>query len=224
MAKAIILGSTGLVGSYALEHLLNDNYFSEVTALVRRPLAIKHEKLSVIITDFKEIPNLEGEIIFSCLGTTKKKTPDAEVYRNIEIGIPVAVAQKLKNRGLKQFHYISAMGVGPKSFGSYSQNKWEAETRLSALSLPALFIYRPSLIYGPREDKRWLEDVSNGILSVFDPLFIGKLKKIKRIHAETIARAMIRNAKANQSGIQIFDSDIIQDLGKNFDASSSKQE
>jgi uncharacterized protein YbjT (DUF2867 family) len=49
--KAIILGSTGLVGDALLKKLLNESRYSEIIAFVRRPLTITHPKLKQIITE-----------------------------------------------------------------------------------------------------------------------------------------------------------------------------
>jgi uncharacterized protein YbjT (DUF2867 family) len=212
MAVALILGSTGLTGKYVLQKTLADDFFTEVIVFVRRPLELTHPKLKVILTDFSSIPTLQADVVFSCLGTTKKKTPDAETYRFIEVGIPVEVAKN--TIGLQQFHYISAIGVGPNAINSYTRNKWEAETQLNALGLPSIYHYRPSLIFGDRNEKRLAEDLSNAVFSWIEPLFIGSLRKYKRIHAETIAEAMIRTSKAPKLGNHVLESDQIQKLGE----------
>jgi uncharacterized protein YbjT (DUF2867 family) len=211
MATALILGSTGLTGSYVLQKTLADDYFTEVIILVRKPLDIKHPKLKELVTDFKSLPELHADVLFSCLGTTKKKTPDAEAYRFIEVGIPVAVAKSTK--GLQQFHYISAIGVGQKSVNSYTKNKWDAETELNQIGIPSVYHYRPSLIFGDRKEKRLAEDISNAVFSLINPLFLGGLRKYRRIHAETIAEAMIRTSKNPQPGNHIIESDKIQEIG-----------
>ncbi|MCU7694981.1 NAD(P)H-binding protein [Haoranjiania flava] len=82
-ATAIILGSTGLVGSSLLRLLLNDEHYTRVKIFIRKPVAIEHEKLEKIVTDFADIASLNQEVntevIFSCLGTTRKKTPDIQI-------------------------------------------------------------------------------------------------------------------------------------------------
>ncbi len=213
MAIALILGSTGLTGAYVLEKALADNFFTEVIALVRKPLDFQHSKLKVIVTDFSTFPSLSADIVFSCLGTTQKKTPNPEVYRFIEVGIPVEIAQSVK--GLQQFHYISAIGVSANGVNAYIKNKWAAETQLNNIGIPAVYHYRPSLIYGNRKEKRLAEDISNAIFSMIGALFIGKLRKYRRIHAETIAEAMIRTSKKPSLGNHVLESDLIQEVGIN---------
>lgn len=213
MAKALILGSTGLTGRLVLEKVLADDHFTEVTVWVRRDPGLTHPKLKVLLTDFRDLPETSAEIVFSCLGTTRKKTPDPAAYRFIEVSIPVNTAKLLLSNGLRQFHYISSIGTAAESPGAYLQNKWAAESGLSALNIPALYLYRPSLIFGARKETRFAEAISNGLFRLFSPLLTGKLKKYRRISAETIAEAMVRNAKNPVSGTHILESDRIQETG-----------
>lgn len=213
MAKALILGSTGLTGRLVLEKVLADDHFTEVTVWVRRDTGLSHPKLKVVLTDFKDLPETSAEIVFSCLGTTLKKTPDPSAYRFIEVSVPVNTAKSLLDGGLRQFHYISSIGTTARSRGSYLQNKWAAESGLSALDIPTLYIYRPSLIFGERKEARFAEDISNSLFRLLNPLLRGKLRKYRRISANTIAEAMIRNARNPLSGTHIIESDRIQEKG-----------
>jgi len=213
MAKALILGSTGLTGRLVLKKILADDHFTEVTIWVRKNPGLTDPKLKVIVTDFKELPESAADVVFSCLGTTRKKTPDPEVYRFIEVSIPVNTAKSLLPESLQQFHYISSLGTSAGSRGSYLQNKWAAESGLTALNIPALYLYRPSLIFGGRKEPRLAEDIFNTLMILLNPLLTGKLKKYRRISAETIAEAMVRNAKNPVPGTHITESDRIQETG-----------
>src|SRR4051794_5772973 len=62
MRRAIVLGSTGFVGSYLLQALLDSPDYARVTAIVRRPLAVSHAKVEVLIGDYHTLPGLRSEI------------------------------------------------------------------------------------------------------------------------------------------------------------------
>ena len=51
--------------------------FEEIEIFVRRPSGITNDKLTEHIVDFENIADwkhlLKGDVLFSCLGTTKKK-------------------------------------------------------------------------------------------------------------------------------------------------------
>jgi hypothetical protein len=45
-------------------------------------------------------------------------------------------------------------------------------------------------------------------------LFLGNLKKYKPIESETVAKALYKIAKKNNKGFKIYESDVIQEIGK----------
>ena len=75
--KALIVGATGLTGGFCLRALLDDSNYSEVIALVRRPILKTHCKLKVIEVKFgdlePEISNVHADDVYCCIGTTIKK-------------------------------------------------------------------------------------------------------------------------------------------------------
>lgn len=214
MAKALILGSTGLIGSLLLEKILADDYFDEVFIWLRRPTELKHEKLKAEVIDFNKLPSIKADIIFSCLGTTLKNTPDPAEYRYIEVGIPVNTAKNILNNRLKQFHYISSLGASPGGSSTYLKNKGDAEKQLESLGIPSLYIYRPSIISGDRKESRFMEKLFGSFMNFIKPILQGSIKKYRTIKAETIAEAMLQNAKNAHIGTYILESDKIQALGE----------
>ncbi|MFV0192107.1 NAD-dependent epimerase/dehydratase family protein [Empedobacter falsenii] len=194
---ALILGSTGLIGSLLLEKLLNDPNYSKVITIVRKPQQINHPKLVEIVTDFNSQINLDDietiDSIFSCLGTTRKKTPDLNAYRKIEIDIPVQFAQLGNKKGLTKFHYISSVGANATTSNFYLKMKGEAEKALLHENVKQLFLYRPSLLIGNRVEYRLAENISAKILPLFNPFLVGNLSKYKSIEAEKVAQALLEN-------------------------------
>ena len=51
MKKAIVIGSTGLVGSELISKLLTHSDYSEVISLVRRKSGVTHPKLTEHVVD-----------------------------------------------------------------------------------------------------------------------------------------------------------------------------
>ena len=75
--KALIIGATGAVCADLCNLLLKDKDFEEIEIFVRRPSGITNDKLTEHIVDFENIAEwkhlLKSDVLFSCLGTTKKK-------------------------------------------------------------------------------------------------------------------------------------------------------
>ena len=44
---AIVLGATGLIGQHLVQELLQNEFFSKVRILVRRPLSLNHPKADI---------------------------------------------------------------------------------------------------------------------------------------------------------------------------------
>ena len=74
--KALIIGATGATGKDLVNVLLQDNTYTEVVIFVRRPTKITHPKLEEILTDFDDLEkvsaDINGDVLFICLGTTLK--------------------------------------------------------------------------------------------------------------------------------------------------------
>ncbi|MFV0208402.1 NAD(P)H-binding protein [Empedobacter falsenii] len=194
---ALILGSTGLIGSLLLEKLLNDPNYSKVITIVRKPQQINHPKLVEIVTDFNSQINLDDietiDSIFSCLGTTRKKTPDLNAYRKIEIDIPVQFAQLGNKKGLTKFHYISSVGANATTSNFYLKMKGEAEKALQQENVKQLHLYRPSLLTGDRPENRTIENMSAKFFALINVFLRGNLSKYKSIAAEKVAQALLEN-------------------------------
>ena len=94
--KAIVAGATGLIGSQLLDILLATDTYDEVLILVRKKLDITHPKLTQLVFDFDQIEDhsqsITGDAVFSCLGTTRKKTPDRSTYYKIDHDYPLRLA------------------------------------------------------------------------------------------------------------------------------------
>ena len=70
MKTAIVFGSTGLVGSYLLNLLINDDYYSKIKIFVQKKSIINNPKIETIKIDFKKIDKyseyIKGDDCFFC--------------------------------------------------------------------------------------------------------------------------------------------------------------
>lgn len=213
LKKAIIAGATGLIGNHLLSILLNATEYNEVLIVVRKSLALKHPKLRQLVINFDALPDyadqIKGDVLFCCMGTTRKKTPDRKEYYKIDHDYPVMLGEIAKKNNIPQFHLISAIGANPKSAVFYTRMKGEIEEDLKELHLPALFLYQPSMIAGNRQEHRSMEKTLITVWKFINPLLIGGLKKYRSIEGETIARALYKNSLKENSGLFIYPTDKI---------------
>ena len=217
MKTAVVFGSTGLVGSYLLNLLIDDDYYSNIKIFVRENSIINNPKIETIKIDFKKIDKyseyIKGDDCFFCIGTTKKDTPDTNEYRRVEYEIPVKIGSIAKKNNIASFFYISSLGSTTKTKNTYLKNKGETEEFLKNLNFLRLSIIRPSLLLGSRNKFRLGEYVLQIIFKNLSFLFQGPLRKYRAIKAKDVAKAIVNISKNDFKKIY-FDSDNLQNLSK----------
>ena len=215
MRTALIFGSSGLVGGHLLNQLIKDTNYSKIKLFVRSVPEISDPKVEIIKTDFNNLQNhkedIKGDDCFVCIGTTKKNAPDKDEYKRVELDIPKEIAKIAKSNLVNSFIFVSALYANPKSSGDYVRFKGLVEEELKELNFPKLGIMRPSFLIGNRKEKRASETIGIFVFKLLSPLLLGPLKKMKPIHSETVARAMIA---VIQNDIQqtIFESNEISEI------------
>ena len=196
---AILIGATGLTGSFLLNDLLEDNDFTKIIILSRKTTGINHPKLEEHIIDLFKIKNykhlIQGDVAFCCIGTTKSKTPDQQVYTKIDRGIPSDFATICNENEVGCFLVISSMGANANSNTFYLKTKGMMEHLVLSSGIKNIYVLRPSIIIGNRNEKRFLERFAKVLFKCFDFFMVGIFEPYKSIHAKDIAKAMITLSK-----------------------------
>ena len=218
MKTALLFGSSGLIGGHLLNKLIQNNVYNKIKIFVRTEPEIQDSKIEIINADFNNLKNhiedIKGDDCFFCIGTTKQNSPDKNEYKRIERDMPVEIAQIAKANSVNSFVYVSSGFADPKNSGAYLSYKGEVEEELKELNFTKLGIMRPSFLMGNRKEKRFGEKIGIILFKLLSPLFLGPLKKMKPIHSEIVANAMIKvaNEDIQQS---IFESNEIVNLNIN---------
>ena len=215
MKTALLFGSSGLVGSHLLQQLIQNSNYSKIKIFVRSLTEINDPKVEIVKTDFSNLEkhkeDIKGEDCFFCIGTTKKNSPDKNEYRRVELNLPKQIAQIAKSNLINSFFFVSSGYADPKSSGDYLRFKGEVEEEIKSLNFSNIGIMRPSFLLGNRKEKRIGEKIGIFIFKLISPLLIGPLKKMRPIHSESVARALIK--VANESFQQtVFESNEIVNL------------
>ena len=217
MKTALLFGSSGLVGGHLLNELIQNDNYNKIKLFVRSVPEISNPKIEIIKTDFNNLKNhkedIKGDDCFFCIGTTKQNSPNKNEYRRVELEVPKQVAQIAKSNSVNSFFFVSSGYADSKSSGDYLKFKGEVEEELKRLDFSKLGIMRPSFLLGDRKEKRVGEKIGILIFKLLSPLLLGPLKKMRPIHSETVAKAMIRAANENLEK-NIFESNEIDELTK----------
>ncbi|MCK7589390.1 NAD-dependent epimerase/dehydratase family protein [Subsaxibacter sp. CAU 1640] len=193
---AIILGATGLTGSHLLQLLLDDERYARIIVFGRKTCGVGHSKLTEHIVNVLHLENqqelFQADEVFCCIGTTKAKTPNKDIYTKIDYGIPTAAAKLCKENGIETFMVISALGAKKKSKIFYNRVKGKMEEAVLSFNIKNTYILQPSLISGERDEKRIGESIMKFLMSMLKPLLrFGDLERYRPIHPKTIAKCMV---------------------------------
>ena len=216
---AIILGASGLTGGILLQKLVEDDSYDSIKLFSRSKIEGLPNKVTQFIGNLLKLeefkPDFTADQVFCCIGTTAKKTPDKNLYKQIDYGIPVTAAKLSKENKIPTFLVISAMGASAKSSVFYNKTKGEMERDVLQQNVKNTFVFRPSIIGGERNESRPLEKIGLAIFKVIQPLFIGKLKEYKITDPEDIAQAMLTLANSTSHAEVIITSNDIKRIAKN---------
>ncbi|MFW5708067.1 MAG: oxidoreductase [Bacteroidota bacterium] len=197
MKTALIAGATGLVGSFLLDELLENDNYSQVKILVRKKMEKAHPKLTQIVFDYDNPDQsaVKADDVFCCLGTTIRKAGSKEAFEKVDYEYPLKLAQLAHKNGSKSFHLVTALGADEKSMFFYNKVKGKVEREVSKIPFDSLCIYRPSMLLGPRREFRLGEEVAKRFMKTFGFLFS---RNTKGIHVSQVARCMVSNANEDQ--------------------------
>lgn len=149
--KAIITGSTGMVGEGVLLECLSHPDVEEVLVINRRPVGIIHTKLHEIIhADFFEMGTIEQELsgynaCFFCLGVSSVGITNEE-YKHVTYDLTMSVAQTLAKLNPEMtFCYVTGAGTDEEGSMTWARVKGATEKALTGLFKLA-FMFRPAFM------------------------------------------------------------------------------
>jgi len=198
MVSALLVGSTGLVGSNILSTLCALPSIKVVHALARRQPTSPDQKLDAIIEpESSKWPSRISAIqptpsvFFSALGTTKALAGGVDKQREIDYDLNLALAKTAKEAGINTYVLISVVGATPGASNAYSRMKGDLEEAVKKLEFPHLVILRPGLIVGSRKDSRPPEAFARGVATLLGGISGGWLKDPWAQDADVIAKAAV---------------------------------
>lgn len=136
MYKALVIGGTGATGSHLIRKLINNDKFSFITSVGRKPCLnpTSSEKIiNVVVDSMSDLSSTKkywdgNDIFFNCLGTTRSKAGGAKEFMSIEHGISYEAARMAFKSKIENVALISASGA--------NHRKWAPEW------IPPLFYMR----------------------------------------------------------------------------------
>ena len=207
MKHAIVIGSSGMVGTQLINQLSLSNEFSQITSLVRRPTGITHPKLKEHIVDFESIEQyahlIQGDVLFSTLGTTLANAKTKEAQYKVDFHYQYQVARLASANEIPSYVLVSSTGASSSSKNFYLRMKGELDDAVQQLSFKNITILRPGQLDGDRQEKRLGERI--GLLFMHSLNKLGLLTSYRPIQASIVAKAMLNGAKLSGTNIVALD-------------------
>jgi len=194
--RLVIVGTSGMVGGYALRYALDNPAVKSVTSIGRKKLGISHPKLKEVVhQDFADCSALTEALsgqdaAVYCLGTYTGSVSDAELHA-ITSDYTIEFARVLrKSSPNAAFSFLSGNGADQtgRSRIAFARYKGEAEKALLVAGFPRVFLFRPSYIYPvePRKEPNFSYRLIRAVYPLFRLLFPNQV-----IRADDLAWAMV---------------------------------
>lgn len=209
MSQVLLTGATGLVGDHLLRMLLQEPRIDGIAAPTRRPLKDISGVFNPVdpqLTDALAQVTTSVDIVFCCLGTTRREAGSKEAFIHADYTLVVDTALTGQRLGATHMLVVSAMGANASSPFFYNRVKGKMEEALMAQHWPRLTIARPSMLLGDREKHR----VNESLLAPIFKLLPGNLKSI---NARDVARALLVTALADEEeSVTILSSSALREI------------
>ncbi|MCC6400702.1 MAG: NAD-dependent dehydratase [Flavobacteriales bacterium] len=203
MSTLLIAGATGLVGRAALELALADPRFDRVVALARKPVA-PHPRLEVWMGDPDLLSGLRPQrvdAVLIALGTTMRQVGgDRARFRHVDHDLVLGIGRWARALGVPMCGVVSAVGADARSAFFYNRVKGGMEAGMRALGFPALHLFQPSILTGPRGELRIGERLGIGLTTAVAPLLPDRYRPMPH---DVLAKALLQAALHPGTGVQV---------------------
>jgi len=209
----VVLGATGLVGGDLLDRLLGDPAW-RVVAVGRRETGRSHPRLTQRVVPLDHLGS-SAEVfrgaaaVFCCLGTTLRKAGSQEAFAKVDLDAVAHAARASAAAGVPHFLLVTASGANERSRVFYNRVKGQAERAGVESGVPRVTVFRPSLLLGPRDERRPLEAGAQRLGAILAPLMVGPLRRVRPIPSWMVAAAMLRLADRGGAATRIVENEEI---------------
>ena len=200
---AVVAGASGLVGRELLGRLARTPAYGRVIALTRRALQLELPRLVEAPARFDALEDVHSPLLprstvdaFCCLGTTIRSAGSQQAFRRVDHDLVLAFARWAASVPVSRLVVVSALGADAKSRAFYNRVKGETEDDLRAVAGSSLVLLRPSLLDGPRSERRWGESLA---LAMTRPVRNWLPASLRPVAVEDVAQSMIAAALADKA-------------------------
>lgn len=203
--KAIVIGGSGATGKELINQLILNDSYSEIISFARRKSNLNHPKLKEVVIDFGKIEDykneMNGDVAFSCLGTTLKAAGSKEAQWTIDYDYQYHFAKISKENNVSTFVLISSFGANKDSKIFYTKMKGKLEDEVLKFGFIRTIIFQPPSLVRPNSDRNG-EIIGLKVIRFFNNF--GIFKSLEPLHVTDLAKAMIQSVKQLSNGNHIL--------------------
>jgi uncharacterized protein YbjT (DUF2867 family) len=205
--SAIVLGSTGNVGRQIVNMLAASPAVQQIVLVNRRPadgFAALPKVHEIVLPDMENLAETTERVAkesgatlgFCAIGVGKgsQAMSEAEV-RKIEVQYPEAFVNGCKAGGVVSMGVLTAVGSDINSSIRYVRIIGEKEKAVTGVGIPALGVYKPSVILGNSNTPTYLHYLYPAVQWVLPSRF-------HAIHTGELARAMFNGTQKALAELQ----------------------
>jgi uncharacterized protein YbjT (DUF2867 family) len=189
--RAIVTGSTGMVGEGVLHECLLHPAVEKVLVLNRKPCGVSHPKLTEIIhNDFLNITSIQSQLAgynacYFCMGVSSIGMNE-ESYRKLTYDLTLHIATILAKQNPEMtFCYVSGSGTDSTEKGRSMWARVKGKTENDLLKLPfrQAFMFRPGFMQPTKGLKNTLKGYAflSWLYPVVRPLFPNFVTTLKEV-------------------------------------------
>jgi hypothetical protein len=189
--KAIITGTTGMVGEGVLQECLSHQDVEKILVINRKSCGVTHPKLTEILhTDFYDLSPVTDKLkgynaCFFCLGISSVGLNEEQYYR-LTYTLTMNFAEVLARQNPEMtFCYISGAGTDSSEKGrlNWARVKGKTENDLMKLPFKKAYAFRPGFMMPAKGAKNihgyyFLFRVLFPPLHLFFPKFVSTLREV----------------------------------------------
>lgn len=203
---AIVIGATGLIGQFLVAKLSKSSHYKKIITITRRPASYESAKVENHVVNFDELSKhaqlFQGDVLFSCLGTTLKQAGSATAQRVIDFDYQIAAAILACENGIGHYALVSSSGANSQSRSAYLQMKGDLDDAIKTMPFRRLSIFKPSVLLGHRDHFRLGETIASVILPLICRL--PGLTRYRPILGEEVAESMLLVDQSSGEGVTEF--------------------
>ena len=211
--SVVMLGASGAVGGHVVSTLLAMPQLRRLTLLGRRHVELQRAVSGAAVDQYEvnlDAPDqyaylIDGHDAAVCtLGVGQPSKMSKGEFVHIDKDIVIAFATLCKQRGVKHFELLGAVGADSRSRSFYLRVKGELRDALAALNFERLSLFQPSMILTPTNRYGVSQALTLALWPGLSKLMIGPMRKFRGVRVETLGAAIASNLTTDGKGMEVL--------------------